>query len=178
MSAPKMMSISVALMGAVALSGCGGYDRDITLRKIRNPDKGPDEFTIVPGKELQSPTNDTELPPPTPQGSNRTDINPKADAVAALGGRPSALENRGVGSGDGALVAAASRKGGVDPSIRVTLAEEDEDFRRRKSRWTRWRIFGSDEYYEAYKKQSIDPTKTQRRWRRAGAPTPSAPPVK
>ncbi len=178
MSAPKMITVPAVLAAALTLSGCGGYDRDITLRKIRNSDRGPDEFTVVPGKELQSPTNYAELPPPNPTGTNRTDLNPKADAVAALGGKPSALENRGVASADGALVTAASRKGGVDPTIRTTLASEDEDFRRRKSRWTRWRIFGSDEYYDAYEKQTIDPVTTQRRWRRAGAPTPTAPPKK
>jgi hypothetical protein len=175
MPATGRVALPLILIACTALAGCGGVDRDITLRKIRNTSNGPEEFTIVPGKPLEAPPNFVELPAPTPGGSNRTDQQPIADAVAALGGRPGALNDSGISAADGALVTAAARRG-VDPSIRPTLAAEDEQFRRRKSRANQFRIFGGDEYYRAYRNESLDPLATQRIWRSAGAPTPSAPP--
>lgn len=179
MPACRRIALPLILIACTALTACGGIKRDpdrtFTLRKIGNTSNGPDEFTIVPNKPLEAPASFVELPEPTPGGKNRTDQTPLADAVAALGGRPGALEDRGVGASDGALVAAASRRG-VDPSIRSTLAEEDEAFRYRKWVFSRLRIFGSDEYYRAYEDENLDRRASERRWRRAGAPTPSSPP--
>ncbi|WP_276718012.1 DUF3035 domain-containing protein [Pseudooceanicola nitratireducens] len=175
MTATKRFALPLILLACTGLAACGGVERDITLRKIRNTSNGPDEFTIVPNKPLESPPSFVELPEPTPGGANRTDQQPLADAVAALGGRPGALEDRGVAASDGALVTAASRRG-VDPTIRTTLAAEDEDFRARKSRWTKFRIFGGDEYYRAYSDETLESQAVKRLWRRAGAQTPSAPP--
>ncbi|EAQ03812.1 hypothetical protein OB2597_11231 [Pseudooceanicola batsensis HTCC2597] len=163
------------LIACTGLAACGGVDRDFTLRKIRNTSNGPEEFTIVPGKPLETPPSFVELPPPTPGGANRTDQQPIADAVAALGGNPSALEDRGIAAADGALVSAASRRG-VDSTIRQKLAQEDEELRRRKHRFARFRIFGGDEYYRAYDNQTLDSQSVKWIWRRAGAQTPSAPP--
>ena len=181
MTATGRLALPLILLACMGLAACGGVkrdpDRDFPLHKIRNTSNGPDEFTIVPNKPLEAPQNFVELPEPTPGGANRTDQTPLSDAVAALGGRPAALEDRGVGSGDGALVTAAARRG-VDPSIRTTLAQEDKDLRYRKWVFSRLRIFGSDEYYRAYEDQSLDRYRAQNAWRRAGAPTPSSPPQK
>ena len=175
MPATRRFALPLLLIVVTGLAACGGVDRDITLRKIRNTSEGPDEFTIVPGEPLESPQSFAELPLPTPGAGNRTDQQPVADAVVALGGSGAALEDRGVASGDGALVAAATR-GGVDPTIRTKLAAEDEEFRRQKHRFSQFRIFGSDEYYRAYEKQTLDRRRTESLWRRSGAVTPSAPP--
>jgi hypothetical protein len=179
MPATGRLALPLILIACTALAACGGPGRDpdkpFVLHKIRGTSNGPDEFTIVPGKPLEEPPSFVELPQPTPGGKNRTDQTPEADAVAALGGNPDRLEDRGVGASDGALVTAASRRG-VDPSIRTTLAEEDEALRYRKWLFSRFRIFGSDEYYRAYEDQTIDRQGTRAIWRRAGVPTPSAPP--
>lgn len=179
MTATKRLALPLILIACTGLAACGGVKRDpdksFPLHKIRPTSNGPDEFTIVPGKPLETPPSFVELPDPTPGGKNRTDQTPEADAVAALGGNPAALEDRGVGRGDGSLVAATTKRG-VDPNIRTTLAAEDEDFRYRKWVFSRFRIFGSDEYFRAYEKQSINRRKTESLWRRAGAVTPSAPP--
>lgn len=179
MPATKRIALPLILAACMGLTACGSVkndpDRTFNLRKITNKSNGPDEFTIVPGKPLESPPSFVELPQPTPGGENRTDQHPMQDAVAALGGNPGNLVDRGVGGGDGALVSAASRRG-VDPTIRTTLAEEDKDFRYRKWVFSRLRIFGSDEYYRSYENQALDRRATQERWRRAGAPTPSSPP--
>ena len=78
----------IAVAAMVTLAACGG-DRDPQLMNLR-AGQGPDEFAIVPPKPLEMPENLSELPDPTPGGFNRTDQNPEADAVIALGGRPGA----------------------------------------------------------------------------------------
>ncbi|MGI3169518.1 DUF3035 domain-containing protein [Pseudooceanicola sp. C21-150M6] len=175
MTAPNRMVLPALMAALMALSACGGQDGEYPLHNIRQSSNGPDEFTIVPNRPLEMPLSLTELPPPTPGQSNRTDLTPEADAVAALGGNPAAELSRGVGAGDGALVTAAGRRG-VDPNIRTVLAEEDADFRKRQYRFRRLQVFAADKYYPAYKKETLDSQATKRLWRRAGAPTPTAPP--
>ncbi|WP_163848423.1 DUF3035 domain-containing protein [Pseudooceanicola aestuarii] len=165
--------IIVAILG---LAACGERERDISLRSFHNPGGGPEEFAILPNKALEAPPSYAELPAPTPGQGNRTDLTPEADAVAALGGNPAALDNRGVAASDAALVAHAGRRG-INPDIRPVLTEEDEDFRRRKSRFTKIRLFRVDRYYPAYKRQALDGQKEKQRWQNAGAPTPTAPPA-
>lgn len=168
----------VKFAGVVAvvagLSACS--DRDITLHELRLNDDGPEEFSIVPAKPLETPENTTELPIPTPGGKNRTDLTPEADAVAALGGDSTRVEPRsgGVSRGDGALVNHASRYG-RQGDIRQTLADEDLEFRKRQSLFT-WSIQRKDEYYDAYRRMAIDPYYILRLFRKAGVRTPSASP--
>lgn len=171
MLAPRVMF----LMAALALSGCGGYERDITLRSFHNNSGGPNEFTILPSKNLTAPTDFSNLPAPTPGASNLTDQNPKADAIVALGGRASALVPSGVSARDGAMVRHTSRYG-VPGDIRASLAAEDEDFRRRRSRFTKIRIARVDRYNQTYKRQSLDAFAEIRRFRRLGVRTPTSPP--
>ena len=97
----------LALLVATVLAGCGGRD-DVTLSRIRHTGNGPDEFSIMPGKPLQAPEDYASLPSPTPGGVNRTDQNPLADGVAALGGNPAALTAGAPSARDGALVNHAS----------------------------------------------------------------------
>ena len=81
-----MMSrkIVLTLLAATIVAGCGGRD-DVTLTRLRNTSEGPDEFSILPGKPLQTPADYATLPPPTPGAANLTDQNPLADGVAAGG---------------------------------------------------------------------------------------------
>lgn len=155
---------------AVALSGCANTG----LRDLRSGGDGPDEFMILPNKPLQEPDDFTSLPEPTPGGTNRVDQAPISDATAALGGNAARLDG-GIPASDGALVSAASRFG-VEPNVRATLATADEQFRKRKARFTQIRLFPTDRYAEAYKRQSIDPFAETERFRRVGIQTPSSPP--
>lgn len=174
MQGNRMLRATI-LMVIMTLSACGGYERDITLRSFQSNSGGPDEFTIIPNKALVAPDDFASLPVPTPGGVNLTDTNPKADAIVALGGRASALELHGVPAADGAIVNHASRYG-VPAGIRASLSAEDEDFRRRKSRFTKFRIARVDRYNQVYKRQSLDAYREISRFRRMGVRTPTSPP--
>lgn len=174
-----MMPRALIILALVVLTACGSRqdtaDRDTNLRQLRNPNGTPEEFSIVPPKPLQAPESLTELPTPTPGGSNRTDQTPLKDAVAALGGSPARLDpHQGIGAGDQALVARVSRFG-RQANIREELAEADQAFRERRSLFN-WRLVPQDTYNRIYRSQILDPYRTLEAARQAGAQTPSAPP--
>ena len=104
-----------------------------------------------------------------------SDRDPVAEGIAALGGNPASRAATGVPASDAALVQHASRNG-VAPDIRSTLAAEDKDFRTRKSRFTKIRLFKTDRYAEAYKRQTLEPYGEWYKYRRTGVQTPAAPP--
>ncbi|MBT9384152.1 DUF3035 domain-containing protein [Pseudooceanicola sp. CBS1P-1] len=169
------MATGLALATVCALAACGS-DRDISMRKFHKTSAGPEEFDVLPTKDLEQPANYTTLPVPTPGGANLVDQTPRADAVTALGGKASALVDAGrVPASDTALVTYASRDG-IDPSIRPTLEKEDTAFRRKMSRFGFLNILGIDRYYEAYKDQTLDAQKAAARARAAGIETPTSPP--
>lgn len=152
-----------------ALTACGSAG----LVTLDRPGEGPDEFMIVPGKPLETPSSFRELPTPTPGGANRTDPEPMADAAVALGGQATAPG--AIPAADASLVAEASRFG-VDDTIRDRLNTEDADFRRRRGRFTSIRIARVDRYGDVYGGQALDPFREVERWRRSGARTPTSPP--
>lgn len=165
----RFATVSLVLMSALALAACGKKP----LHNLDARPTGPDEFLVLPGKPLEQPASFAALPEPTPGGSNITDRDPRAEAVAALGGRSSA--GQGVGA-DGALVSAASRHG-VEPGIRTTLAEEDAKRRKRAGFLANVKLFPVDRYAETYERETLNPYRVQSGYTRAGVPTPSAPPA-
>ena len=166
---------TVATIAALTLSACSG-DREVPqLMNARSGDS-PDEFSILPTQPLQAPASFDELPTPTPGGSNLTDPDPRAEAVAALGGRVSAERTGGVPAADQGLVQYAGRNG-VTEGIRTTLAAEDEDVRRGGRGRILERLFNTNLYRRAYEDQILDPNDELLRWRAAGVRTPSAPPT-
>ena len=168
----RMPRAILALTLAALVAGCA----DIGLRNLRAPGPGPDEFSVLPVKPLTQPKDYAFLPAPTPGGANLTDPGPKADAVVALGGSEAALNpNASIPSGDAALVTASSRYG-VPANTRQVVAEEDAEFRRKKKRFTRLRLFPVDRYSQAYKRQAIDANNANEAARQRGIETPSAPP--
>jgi len=166
-----VLSRIALVVATLAIAGCSNQG----LRELRNNSAGPDEFLILPAKPLERPESYTDLPPPTPGGTNLTDQQPAADAVAALGGNPSALVDQGVPSADAGLVSYASRNG-VPANIRQTTAQEDEEYRQRRGRWTSIRLFNTDRYNQVYSRQTLDSFEVERQARRRGVPTPSSPP--
>ncbi|GGE20529.1 Beta-barrel assembly machine subunit BamF [Gemmobacter megaterium] len=160
--------VLMALTTGLLLSACGGSDQK--LMNLRSPHDGPDEFAILPTKPLEMPQDFSQLPPPEPGAKNLVDPAPLDDAVIALGGRP------GAGGNDAALASATGRYG-VSGSIREQLAAEDSEFRSRNGPRLLERLFGSSTYHRVYGDQAVASDAELERWRRAGARTPSAPPV-
>lgn len=167
-------TFGIALVAALALAGCSS-SREPELMNLRSSTAGPDEFGILPTKPLEMPESLSELPAPTPGGTNITDPTPQADAVAALGGNPARLKANGVPAGDGALVARAGRYG-TAADIRTQLAAEDLEYRRKHDGRLLERLFNVNVYFKAYKPMSLDQEAELERWRKAGLRTPAAPP--
>lgn len=170
------VGLGLILVFVMVLSACGNRNKDIQLRRLNDAGNGPNEFAIVPGKPLQEPESFSALPPPTPGGANRTDVSPFADAVSALGGNPRALTLSQPSGNDGALLN-HSRRFGVTPDIRATLAQEDINVRRKRGRVNILNIGPEDDYTLAYKRQWLNSRAEDERLRARGINTSSAPPV-
>ena len=170
----RLPALSVLIL-AMALPACGSRDREVTLTRFKDTGAGPNEFTIMPGKPLQSPEDYAALPAPTPGGPNLTDQNPLADGVAALGGNPAALNVGPVSARDTALVSHAGRFG-VNPGIRQVLASEDVEVRRRYGRLNILNIGPNDDYNLAYRRQWLNSQAEAQRLRSLGIATPASPP--
>jgi hypothetical protein len=159
---------AAGLAAALWLAACGerGAPDLMNLRAT----EGPDEFAILPPRSLELPPSLTELPEPTPGGTNLTDPDPHGDAIDALGGR----RDGGAGA-DGGLVAHVTRYG-TDPAIRAELAAEDLEFRQDNRGKPLERLFNVNVYFKAYRDQSLDQHAELAHWRRRGVKTVSAPP--
>ncbi|MEI4195655.1 DUF3035 domain-containing protein [Roseovarius sp. E0-M6] len=159
---------------AVTLTACGNRNGDVKLTRFQNSGEGPDEFTILPTKPLQSPDSYNNLPAPNPGGVNLVDQNPEAEGIEALGGNAAVL-SRGVSANETGLINHVRREG-VTPGIRQTLAKEDREVRRKHGRVNILRIGPVDDYTTAYKRQWLDADAERQRLQRRGIATPSAPP--
>lgn len=166
--------VLVAFAALLAVSACS-RDRTPQLMNIRSQTRSPDEFTILPTKQLQLPQDLASLPDPTPGGTNITDPTPEADAIAALGGNPASATRSGIAAADGGLVTQAGRFG-VNPDIRTILAAEDLEFRRRNNGRLLERLMNVNVYFKAYRSQSLDQHLELERWRKLGVRTVGAPP--
>ncbi|WP_297772227.1 DUF3035 domain-containing protein [uncultured Roseovarius sp.] len=160
----------LGLLVATVLAGCGGRD-DVTLTRIRQSGNGPDEFSIIPGKPLQTPEDFARLPAPNPGGANLTDQNPLGDGIAALGGSRTATQ----GAGNAAIVNHVNRYGETS-GIRQTLAAEDKELRRQHGRVDVLRFLPGDDYTQAYRRHWLDAHREERRLRNRGVLTPASPP--
>lgn len=165
--------IGMVLALMLVLSACG--NRDPRLLNVAAGNTSPDEFAVLPGKALQTPANYTDLPQPTPGGTNTTDVSPDADAISALGGNPAVLRRTGIPAGDAAFLTQA-RRFGVSPNVRAELSAADLALRRRRGAlfFTRW--LARNRYFAAYRSQSLDQFGELARLQSLGVKTPSAPP--
>lgn len=165
-----MRLIACALIAVTFLAACENKG----LRQVQSRGDGPDEFLIVPARPLEQPESFSALPTPTPGGFNRTDQRPLEDSVAQLGGQRGS-PNAPVPGGDAALVNHASRFG-REANIRASLAAADAQFRKRQARLTQIRIVNDDVYAQAYRREALKAGRVAEQFRRAGIPTPTAPP--
>jgi hypothetical protein len=168
-----MRAVRAIIAGAALLTVAACSGSDAQLYNLRSDSGGPDEFAVLPTKPIEMPEDMAALPLPTPGGTNRVDPTPEADAFAALGGNAEVL-SRGVT--DPGLVRYASRYG-TDPAIRQQLAAADAEFRQGRGPRVLERLAGVSVYYRAYEPFALDQQAELARFRRAGVPTPSAPPA-
>ncbi|WP_120500494.1 DUF3035 domain-containing protein [Roseovarius sp. EL26] len=168
-----MSRVVIMAMVLTAIAACSGKDKPLT--RIKHTGSGPDEFAIIPSKPLQEPESYSNLPAPAPGTANLTDLTPKADGIAALGGNPAALGSTKIASSEAALVN-HSRRYGADANIRNTVAKEDADVRKKRGRVNILGIGPDDDYTLAYKKEWLNSQAERDRLRARGVSTPSAPP--
>lgn len=166
------MRAIVLTMTMLTVAACS---TDPQLMNTKQGQRGPDEFAILPTKPLQMPPDLNVLPGPTPGGGNITDPTPQADAIAALGGNPGHLAQRGTGVADGALLAHTGRFG-RDGTIRQLTAQEDVAWRSRHSRRALEVLARTNVYYRAYEPMTLDSWAELERWRPTGVQLPAAPP--
>lgn len=168
---PRLIILCFILAG---LAGCASQREDFALTRLESTGSGPDEFSILPGKPLQSPEDTGSLPAPTPGGANLTDKTPRADGIAALGGNPGAGES-GPSAADAALVNHTQRYG-VAPGIRQTLRIEDDRLRRQHGRRNILNLNPTANYDAAYQREWLNSYAEYYRLRRRGVIVPAAPP--
>ena len=70
------MRVFAAAMGTVAVLALGACSSDPRLMNIDDGTPGPDEFAIVPTRQLELPPDLNRLPAPNPGGPSITDPAP------------------------------------------------------------------------------------------------------
>lgn len=166
----------IGMLALVVLTACGSSDEAPNLMNIRSSTSTPDEFGILPVKPIEMPSDLAQLPPPTPGGANRTDPTPRADAIAALGGRPERTVAQGQVPGSDAGIVNYTSRFGRDANVRAELAAEDLEFRRNNRGRPFERLANLNVYFDAYEDQSLDQHRELERFRGGGARNVSAPP--
>ncbi len=172
----RILKLILPLSLAIALGACAQNPVFGKNGNFRLKDAGPDEFAILPTKELVMPEDYKTLPEPTLGEKNRVDLTPESDAVAALGGKPARLQSPAIGAGEQALIVAASQYG-VSSNIREQLAQEDARYRHkhRARFYERW-VYSDASYLKRLKGQTLLPYPELKRLRAMGVRTPAVPP--
>lgn len=116
----KTIAMTAMLVAAAATSGCG------ISRAIGNAKASPDEFRVVSQAPLTLPP-DYSLRPPRPGEPRPQELQPDAEAHAALFGQDVAAS---ASAGERSLVTNAGA-GAVDPTIRDTIDYEAQGVVRR-----------------------------------------------
>jgi hypothetical protein len=161
---------SSALLGASSSCSCRVLSGTPQLMNLRNTRKGRTSSPCCRPRRWKYRRVMAALPEPTPGARNRVDPDPEGDAIAALGGNPARA------AGAGSDLVSYSTRFGVSGDIRPVLAAEDEEFRRRNDGRVLERMFGTNVYFEAYRRQALDRYAELERLRRMGVRTPAAPP--
>ena len=164
------MRLTCLVAVALLLAACGreADDRPASERVVAAALEAPEEFAVLPQKPIEVPEDLDTLPPPRPGTQSRVDLDPQADALAALGGRRAAPAGQ-----DRALLAAV---GPARPDIRAVLAGEDAIWRERNRGRLIPRLLGRVTEAVVYARQRLDAAAELRRLRAAGVEVPQMPP--
>ena len=147
-----------------SLIGCSQEGRDPNLATFK-PNANPDELALIVYNKIEKPENLSEITPPK-TNVNSVEPNPKADALAAFGGREP-RRNRSIPDTDNTMLTHISRLG-INPEIRGVLASEDLEFRNNVRGRPLEVLAKVNLYYKAYEPYSLDPELEVIRLREAG----------
>jgi len=101
-----------------------GFNLKSWIGSTKNP---PDEFAVLTKRPLEMPKDFAALPPPQPGARSSREVDPVAEARAALLGESSAQPaNVRTSASEAALLSAAGAQ--TDPNIRTALAAEQEEY--------------------------------------------------
>jgi len=127
----KLVAASVVLMGASALSGCGGFSKTIGMAKVT-----PDEFRVVTKAPLTVPP-DFSLRPPAPGEPRPQELQPESAARVALLGQQDA-SNRSDGE---KLLDTKAGGDKADPLIRYVVDDEFGAIAHKDKSFADWVMF-------------------------------------
>jgi hypothetical protein len=117
----KSIALVAVMAAAAAASGCQTLSRSLGVSKVT-----PDEFRVVTRAPLTLPP-DYSLRPPQPGAPRPQELEPDAEARAALFGQD---VGQAASSGERAFVAAAGAEA-TDPGVRATVDFESDGVVRR-----------------------------------------------
>lgn len=172
-----MMRLAILAVTTLVITGCSltGDDGDDVPKLLQFKSGGtPDELSVVSSKPLVFPNPSIGLQPPLPNGQNRADQTPRAEAIAKLGGNPAGSSS--VAAFNHRNLTKYSTRFGYDPVIRQRLESEDLAYRKKNDGLFLERVFNVNVYYDAYLPMSIDPYVELQRLRNQNVRTPAAPP--
>jgi hypothetical protein len=152
----KLLPLTLAVTGAVLLSGCEDTKRALGLEKTV-----PDEFAVLNRGPLVMPP-DFNLRPPAPGANRPQELTAAEQARSALVGRAKleAMRSRGMSRGEVAILAKAGADM-VPPDIRKTVDKETSAFAAEEQQFTQRLLNWTDE--PASEGVAVDPVAEQKR---------------
>lgn len=158
-----------AALGACSVGSQGGGGSIAEQIGLTTP--VPDEYAVVANRELQMPAS-KELPLPRPGAPSLVEVQPQQEARSALFTEavgPSA----GPSAGEAALLSAAGADH-ADPSIRETVAAEQDEYVAQNTRFGLTSILGY-KVPGAEEEETLDAEEEARRLAAEGHTTPIPP---
>lgn len=164
----------LALIVLIAACSSQTGERQSLLRTVGLRQPPPDEFLVVERRPLELPPDTRALPPPDPEGINRTDPQPREEVTALLVGPEAQAPAAEVSPGQRALLERAGVPS-ADPGIRAALQAEDDAVQNQRGQYA-LRTFLGRRTFDPYGDQVLDPFEETERLREEGVATPAAPP--
>lgn len=173
--AARLFGRAATLAALLAMAGCDTIGNPLVALGRKPP--APDEFQVVSRAPLRMPAS-ADLPTPRPGVPSPLEPDPRAEAIAALGGSPAAGTAAAPSPGEAAILESADAAS-ADPAIRTTLAEEaaEED-----GAYERPNVFeliglsGGDPVVEEVDPgEALDPVAESQRLQREGVRAPNDP---
>lgn len=176
MKIARVTRCAAALSALAMIAGCDRIGDPIEAIGARVPP--PDEFQVIATKPLQMPQSDT-LPVPHPGEPSPLEIDPHADAKAALlGASGSTVVNTANPSAGEQVLLTSANASSASPEIRVQIEEEKRaaDAKKPYEPPSLWELLNFTEKKEKLDEEELlDPQIEAERLQQAGQPAPMDP---